>query len=208
MQKYLVSDFVNNRLDFVSEYEKISHAIEDKFAELISTGAIKNYYEGVIKKYHLTDDDLKHTQLIDYLTEDANASIQIGNKKYSYPKFLHEIIDDITLKAVSHFSSLSFKQNASKLAVQTTNLDLKFDFHYYYVLKLRKTLSKFREKFDELIESNTLNPEIGRPNAFHKVIVTSDKTQEDFVARQIRSSVLLACLNKNNLQNSKSNYTK
>ena len=35
-----------------------------------------------------------------------------------------------------------------------------------------------------------------------------DKTQEDFVARQIRSSVLLACLNKNNLQNSKSNYTK
>ena len=109
---------------------------------------------------------------------------------------------------MSHFSSLSFKQNASKLAVQTTNLDLKFDFHYYYVLKLRKTLSKFREKFDELIESNTLNPEIGRPNVFHKVIVTSDKTQEDFVARQIRSSVLLACLNKNNLQNSKSNYTK
>lgn len=173
------SDIMYN-IDFVQEFYSIAEMFDEEFAKIIRDGSIKRYYSSIIQKNKLSDNDLSYTDITDYLVEDEEGKVQIGDKMYYYPPYMFNIINDLVKRvvAVRCDKVLQYAKTPNSVVTQ----EIKSDFKTQYYVKLKKVLGLLRQnlKFYN--------------NETKRMVEMTDKNIEEFKLRQIRGGILLACL--------------
>ena len=180
MESHVKISNVINSTDFVQEVYAIAKMFDEEFATIVQDGSIKRHYANVIQKNHLTDEDLKFTDITDYLVENEDGKVQIGDKMYYYPPYMFNIINDLVKRvvAVRCDKVLHYAKTPNSVVTQ----EIKSDFKTQYYVKLKKVLGLLRQnlKFYN--------------NETKRMVEMTDKNIEEFKLRQIRGGILLACL--------------
>lgn len=174
------SDIMYN-IDFVQEFYSIAEMFDEEFAKIVRDASIKRYYSNIIQKNKLSDNDLSYTDITDYLVENEEGKVQIGDKMYYYPPYMFDIINDLVKRIVAvRCEAIYQKMKAS--TKNATMLESKSDFKTKYYVRLKKTLGLLRQ--DLKVHNDETN----------RMIMMPDNDKEEFKLRQIRCGVLLAYL--------------
>lgn len=170
-----------NDINFVDEFHRIVKMFDVEFAKITQNGAIYRYYNDVVNKYKLKENDLSRTDITDYLVESEEGKTQIGDKMYYFPPYMFDIINDLVNRILSIRCEELYK-NLHKANLDIDSTDFKTDFRVLYLSKLRKAMEIVRRK------SKIYNDETGR------MVVAPDENKEEFRLRQIRGAILIASL--------------